>query len=92
MASNMQSVRVQNNADAPLNQVITASSPWSAQYDFWLTPYGFLKGAMMNPVTVGPGTLDNVKYTVISYTLQEVQSRGLPERPEHGDARQNVDR
>jgi glyoxylase-like metal-dependent hydrolase (beta-lactamase superfamily II) len=70
LASNLQSVRVQNNADAPFNQVISASSPWAQQYDLWITPYAFLKGAAKNPVTVRPGTLDNVKYTVVSFTLQ----------------------
>src|ERR1700680_5037036 len=70
LASNLQSIRVQNNADIPLNQVIPANAPWSQQYDLWVTPYAFLKGAMVNPVTIRPGTLDGVKYTVISFTVQ----------------------
>ncbi len=70
LASNVQGVRVQNNADVPFSQVITRDSPWSQQYDLWLTPYAFLKGATMNPVTVQPGTLNGAKYNVVSYTLQ----------------------
>ena len=70
LASNLQTIRVQNNADVPLNQVIPPNAPWSQQYDLWLMPYAFLKGAMANPVTVRPGTLDGVKYNVVSFTLQ----------------------
>lgn len=70
MASSVQSVRVQNNADVPANSVIAANAPWTQQYDLWITPYAFLKGAASNPVTVRPGTLDGVKYNVVSFTLQ----------------------
>ena len=70
LASNLQSIRVQNNADVPLNQVIPSNAPWPQQYDLWVTPYAFLKGAMTNPVTVRPGTLDGVKYTVVSFNVQ----------------------
>jgi glyoxylase-like metal-dependent hydrolase (beta-lactamase superfamily II) len=70
LASNLQTIRVQNNADVPLNQVIPPNAPWSQQYDLWVTPYAFLKGAMANPVTVRSGALDGVKYTIVSFTLQ----------------------
>ena len=66
----LQTIRVQNNADVPVNQVIPPNAPWSQQYDLWLMPYAFLKGAMANPLTVRPGTLDGVKYNVLSFTLQ----------------------
>ncbi len=69
-ASGVQAIRVQNNADAPMNQVIRRETPWSQQYDLWITPYAFLKGAMTNPVTVRPAVLQGDKYTVISYTLE----------------------
>jgi glyoxylase-like metal-dependent hydrolase (beta-lactamase superfamily II) len=70
LASSAQGVRVQNKTDMPFTQVITRDSPWSQQADFWVMPYAFLKGAMANPVTVSAGELNNVKYTVVSYTLQ----------------------
>jgi glyoxylase-like metal-dependent hydrolase (beta-lactamase superfamily II) len=70
LASNLQIIRVQNNTDVPLNQVIPPNAPWSQQYDLWLTPYAFLKGAMANPVTVRPDTLGGVKYNIVSFTLQ----------------------
>ncbi len=66
----MQSVRVQGTTETPFNQVIATSSPWSQQFDLWVTPYAFLKGAMTNPSTVRSGTLDNIKYTIVTYTLQ----------------------
>jgi glyoxylase-like metal-dependent hydrolase (beta-lactamase superfamily II) len=70
LASNLRTIRVQNNADVPLNQVIPPNAPWSQQYDLWVTPYVFLKGAIANPATVRPGVLDGVKYNVVSFTLQ----------------------
>jgi glyoxylase-like metal-dependent hydrolase (beta-lactamase superfamily II) len=69
-ASNVQMVLVQNNADVSQNQVTSPNAPWSQQFDLWVTPYGFLKGAMTNPITVQPKTLDGVKYNVVSFTLQ----------------------
>jgi glyoxylase-like metal-dependent hydrolase (beta-lactamase superfamily II) len=69
-ASNVQMVRVQNNGDVSQNQVIAPSSPWSRQFDLWVTPYGFLKGAMTNSVTVQVKTLGGVKYNVVSFALQ----------------------
>src|SRR5260221_4848787 len=36
LASNLQTIRVQNNADVPQNQVIPANAPWPQQYDLWV--------------------------------------------------------
>ncbi|HJT86408.1 MAG TPA: hypothetical protein VJ732_01100, partial [Bryobacteraceae bacterium] len=69
-ASNVQMIRVQNNRDVSQSQVISSNSPWSQEYDLWISPYGFLQGAMANPVTVRAEALDGVKYNVISFTLQ----------------------
>ncbi len=70
LASNSQVVRVQNNADVPQNQVIPPNAPWSQQYDLWVMPGAFLKGALANPVTVRVGTLDGVKYNIVGFTVQ----------------------
>jgi hypothetical protein len=39
-------VRLQNGTETPQEQVILSASPWSTQYDVWLYPFAFLKGAM----------------------------------------------
>jgi glyoxylase-like metal-dependent hydrolase (beta-lactamase superfamily II) len=70
MASSVESVRLQNGTDTPFTQVIGADSSWELQYGLWLTPYGFLKGAKTHAVTVSPGSVDKVKYNVVSYTVQ----------------------
>jgi glyoxylase-like metal-dependent hydrolase (beta-lactamase superfamily II) len=70
LASYMQAVRVQNNTETPQTQVIPPNAPWPQQADIWVTPYGFLKGAMANPVTLRSETINTVKYNVISFTLQ----------------------
>jgi len=69
-ASHAQMVRVQGVADQTQNQYISANSPWDNQFEFWLTPFGFLKGAMANNATVKSETLLGAKYNVATFTLQ----------------------
>jgi glyoxylase-like metal-dependent hydrolase (beta-lactamase superfamily II) len=69
-ASNVQAIRVQNNAETPQNQVIPSNAPWAQQFDIWITPYGFLKGAMANPVTLRSDKVFGVAYKVVTFTLQ----------------------
>lgn len=69
-ASRLQLVRVQNNADQPQTQTILPTSAWDTQFDIWLSPYGFLKGAMTNTAAVKQETLHGEKYNVVSFTLQ----------------------
>jgi len=68
--SSAQLVRVQNGAETQQNQVIQANAPWDQQFDFWITPYGFLKGAMANPVTLRAGTISGTNYKVVTFVLQ----------------------
>jgi glyoxylase-like metal-dependent hydrolase (beta-lactamase superfamily II) len=69
-ASSAQLIRIQNNAEAPQNQVIQPNAPWGQQFEYWVTPYGFLKGAMANPVTLRSETVGGVTYNVVSFVLQ----------------------
>jgi hypothetical protein len=64
-------VRMEGSPPAPhnMNQAINSSSPWNTQFDFWLTPYGFLKGATANNATVEMKTIGTEPYRVVSYTL-----------------------
>src|SRR5213593_1116264 len=69
-ASHAQMIRVQNGTDQTQDQFISSSSPWDSQSSYWLTPFGFLKGAMANKATVKSETMNGSKYSVVSFTLQ----------------------
>src|SRR5262249_39286593 len=68
-ASHAKLVRVQNGADQTQDRYMTPSSPWEAQFDFWLTPFGFLKGAAANNATVKTETIQAVTYNVVRFRL-----------------------
>jgi len=51
-----------------MNHSIDASSPWSTQYQFWLTPYGFLKGAIAGSPSLTTKTVFGSAYRVITFT------------------------
>jgi len=51
-ASHVRLVRVQNGADQTQDRYISPASSWDAQFSFWLTPFGFLKGAAANNASV----------------------------------------
>jgi glyoxylase-like metal-dependent hydrolase (beta-lactamase superfamily II) len=69
-ASSAQFVRVQNGAETQQSQVIPANAGWDQKFDFWVTPYGFLKGAMANPVTMRSEAMNGTNYKVVTFTLQ----------------------
>jgi glyoxylase-like metal-dependent hydrolase (beta-lactamase superfamily II) len=55
------------------NQQITAqqidvAQPWNGSLEFYLTPWGFLKGAAENNATVSKGKADGKSYTVLSWS------------------------
>jgi len=52
------------------NIVGSVSSPWEAQLQLWMTPYGFLKGARANNATVESQTVNNKIFNVVSFILQ----------------------
>lgn len=69
-SSRLETVQVKNNADQQQTQTIDTNSPWDAQYDLWITPYGFLKGAMSHEATLKAETVQGQKFNVISYMVQ----------------------
>jgi glyoxylase-like metal-dependent hydrolase (beta-lactamase superfamily II) len=69
-ASRVQMVRIQGGNEQTQDQTIAPAAPWGQQYDIWLTPFGFLKGAMANQTTVESRTELGVPYTVATFTLQ----------------------
>lgn len=71
-ASRVEIVRVVNDADQPpQTQTIGPNSPWDSQYELWLTPYAFLKGAMSHEATLKPETVQGTKYNVVSFMVQD---------------------
>jgi glyoxylase-like metal-dependent hydrolase (beta-lactamase superfamily II) len=69
-ASSVQLVRVQNGADTPQTLVIPANAAWDQKFDYWVTPFGFLKGAMSNPVTLRSEAMNGTNYKVVTFVLQ----------------------
>jgi glyoxylase-like metal-dependent hydrolase (beta-lactamase superfamily II) len=69
-ASRVDLVRVEGATNQTQTESISSRSPWNSQYSFWLTPYGFIKGAMTNNATLSSATMDGVKYNVVSFTLE----------------------
>jgi glyoxylase-like metal-dependent hydrolase (beta-lactamase superfamily II) len=63
-------VRLQNETETTQNQVILPASPWGTQYDVWLYPFAFLKGAMAGTPTVESKTVMGVPYTVVTFMVQ----------------------
>jgi len=64
-------VRMQGTPPAPqtVNQAMSADSPWNVQFDFWLTPYGFMKGAMANDAAAEMKTVDGAPFRIVTFTL-----------------------
>ncbi len=69
-ASHVQFVRVQNGADQTQDRYVSAASSWDSQFSFWLTPFGFLKGAAANNASVKSETIQGTKYNVVSFRLE----------------------
>jgi glyoxylase-like metal-dependent hydrolase (beta-lactamase superfamily II) len=69
-ASRTQIVRVQDENETKQDQVVLPGAPWGAQYDVWLSPFAFLKGAMANNATVEPASLMGIPYTAATFLVQ----------------------
>jgi glyoxylase-like metal-dependent hydrolase (beta-lactamase superfamily II) len=49
-------------------QQADVSSPWAGSLEFYITPWGFLKGAAENDATVSRRKVDGKSYTVLSWS------------------------
>jgi hypothetical protein len=69
--SRLQLVRAEGTppAEKSLTHEVDANWPWSSQYEFWITPYGFLKGAMANTATVESKTEFGTTFKAVAFTL-----------------------
>ncbi len=45
--------------------------PWASQFETWITPQGFLKGALANGATVQSKLIAGKKYNVVSYLVEK---------------------
>jgi glyoxylase-like metal-dependent hydrolase (beta-lactamase superfamily II) len=68
--SSVQLVRVENGPEETLNEYISADSPWNSQFRFWLTPFGFIKGALANNATVSSARIAGEPYTLVTFAVQ----------------------
>jgi glyoxylase-like metal-dependent hydrolase (beta-lactamase superfamily II) len=51
------------------NQVITpAQTAWAQQFGYWVTPYGFLKGAAANKATMRSARVGGTRYQVVTWS------------------------
>lgn len=69
--SNVTLTRVQGTPpeEQSTSEAVTASSPWNTQLDFWITPYGFIKGAMANAATLETKAAFGENYKIVTFTL-----------------------
>ena len=49
-------------------QQADVSNPWSNSLEFYITPWGFLKGAAANNATVSHAKVDGKKYTLLTWS------------------------
>jgi hypothetical protein len=49
-------------------QQIDVAQPWNNSVEFYLTPWGFLKGAAANNATAARGKADGKNYTVLTWS------------------------
>jgi len=55
---------------------IDANADWSVRHRYWLTPHGFVKGALARNATVGTETVAGTEYRVVSFTVDGHEVRG----------------
>src|SRR5665213_1565394 len=52
-------------------QAVGFNEPWGGQFEAWITPDGFLKGALAHHATVQTKTVAGKKYNVVSFTVDK---------------------
>jgi len=51
------------------SQTVNFKQPWTTTFEFWITPAGFIKGAMVNAATVQPKVAGGRKLSMVSFTV-----------------------
>ena len=52
----------------PYEVTVTAASPWAQQFQIWVTPWGFLRGAAANAATVRDTKISGVPYKLVTWS------------------------
>jgi len=58
--------------------IFPANATWAQQLEIWITPWGFLKGAVANNATVRAQTLDGKRYQAVTFNSPMKSPGGLP--------------
>ena len=61
-------------------QVTTADTPWPEQFEIWVTPWGFLRGAAERNATLKSQKLEGVPYKVITWSPSQKAPSGAAYR------------
>lgn len=52
----------------PATTTIDADSDWAERHRYWLTPHGFVAGALARDASVGTQAIDGIEYRVVTFT------------------------
>jgi glyoxylase-like metal-dependent hydrolase (beta-lactamase superfamily II) len=64
----------------PYEVTVTAASPWADQFQIWVTPWGFLRGAAANAATVRDTKISGVSYKLVTWSPPQRAPSGKPYR------------
>jgi glyoxylase-like metal-dependent hydrolase (beta-lactamase superfamily II) len=67
-------------APRPFELTAPVGEGWPAQMEIWVTPWGFLKGALANNPTVRSRKIDGVTYQVVTWNPPQKAPSGQPYR------------
>ncbi|HYR43696.1 MAG TPA: MBL fold metallo-hydrolase [Terriglobia bacterium] len=58
--------------------VIPANNAWAQQLEIWITPWGFIKGAIANNATSRTQTVSSKRYNVVTWMTPQKSPSGQP--------------
>ena len=67
-------------APRPFELTAPSSGGWPAQMEIWVTPWGFLKGALANNATARSRKIEGVTYQVVTWSPTQKAPSGQPYR------------
>jgi glyoxylase-like metal-dependent hydrolase (beta-lactamase superfamily II) len=67
-------------APRPFELIAPSAEGWPAQMEIWVTPWGFLKGALANNATARSRKIEGVAYQVVTWSPAQKAPSGQPYR------------